>query len=559
MPYDAFLVSKLVREIKTPVYLTGIHDGPNGIVVLSLRRKELVVDTRIWPHLHTAVDYKFNDGTPSSFVSLLRARLKGATLIGVEQLNFDRVVRFRFEVRNLIGEAEFFDLYHEVTGAFGNLVLVKDGICLDAYKEVVSKSRKIVHGADYAPPIENRADPHALSDGIFDEPSERLSRLLVRRIRGLSKKSAVEVTKKARISFDTLVGTLTAEEKERILQVVRELTDSLEDGGAYVTVNPDGTPADVYAFRPQGEFRKFESASEAIEYFLSTRTVHLTIESKKLSLLKRVRHVLDKTEDTLRKVIREIRDAEGADEFKRYGQLLIANLHALPKKAPKVEVEDWETGAAVTIKLDPKTDISKNAQRFFDIYNNLKRKIEGAKERKDVLEKRLTYLHEIVYETENVSELAELDDIESELVVSGLFPSRKKKTRGKQKKQSLHLVYEYEGFRIMAGKNNIQNDRITMKLASHEDLWFHAREIPGSHVVVSTGGRVPPQEVVEMAASLAAGHSRYRTAEWVDVDYTKVRYVSKPKGARPGFVIYKNFKTITVRPRFDLNGVDSVG
>lgn len=550
MPYDAFLVSKVITEITIPSYLIGIHTGPKGVIVLSLKKQDIILDMNIWPHMHITTDFAVSDDNPSAFVSLLRARLKGAVLVKVEQINFDRVVKFTFDVKNLIGESEKFALYHEVTGTFGNLILVKNGVCLGAFKDVISSKRTILRGAKYIPPKENRTDPELIGEEVFSDRHERLDRALVKNVKGLSKKDTLQIIRRAEISFDTIVGTLTSKQRESILNVIHSIVNEVKKPGAYLLLE-NGVPKDVYAFKPLGESKYFEKVSQAIEALLSAKKIHTVTESKRSTLKKLIKRLINKTEFTIDKITKEIHNAEGANEFRKYGELLIANLHSLPKRTDQVKVTDWESGKEFSIKLDPKIDVSKNAQHFFKIYGNLKRQLEGAKKRLKILQKRLLYLQELQDEVGDSEDLNELMDIQIELVQNGFMPNKKNRFKKKRKKtqESTPLTFEYKGFKIIVGKNNIQNDKITQRIASAEDLWFHARKVPGSHVVIITAGRRPPQEVIEMAASLAAGHSRYKEAEWVDVDYTLVKNVSKPKGAHPGFVLYKKFKTLRVKPK----------
>ena len=547
MPYDAFLVSKIVQEIDTPTYLTGIHLGTKGVIVLSLKKRELVLDMHIWPHVHVSDNYIFSDENPTPFISLMRARLKGAVLVNVEQINFDRVIKFSFEVKNLIGDVEGFELYHEVTGAFGNLILVKNGVCLGAFKDVISPKRMIIRGAPYKLPEENRTNPHEIGLDMFENSSEKLNLFLVKNIKGLSKKDALEITRRSQISFDTQAGLLTLEEYQRVFKAIDEILHESEKKGAYVLMKED-VPKDVYAFKPYGESKHFEMTCEAIEYFLSGRKRHNVMESKKDRLRKFVNRLISKTEYTIEKVSKEILKAQGADEFKRYGQLLISNLYSLPKRAKEVEITDWKSGNKISIILDSKIDISKNAKHFFDLYNRLKRKLEGAQRHQRILKKRLLYFEQLKDEIENSLEINELSELETELHLEGFLPKKKKK-KGRRIQESKTLEVEHEGFKILVGKNNVQNDRITTKVASREDIWFHARGVPGSHVIIITAGKIPPKNVIETAASLAAGHSRYKDAEWVDVDYTKIKNVSKPKGSKLGFVLYKKFKTLRVKPK----------
>ncbi len=540
MPYDSFLVSKLVREIETPVYLTGIYDVSNHSILVSLQKKDLLIDVGGWPHFRFTKMIVEKDRNPSAFVSFTRSKLKGGILSRVDQVDFDRFVRFEFEVKNLIGETERFEMYHEAMGSFGNIVLVKDGKILASFRNVSSVKRIVAVGKDYLIPQDSRIDPSNVNEEFFIGKG-RLDQILVSKVKGFSKKTARELCKIANLSFDTPVESLKMDEIKRIVLDVKEMVRSLEDNFVYLSVE-SGIPKDVYAYKPYGDHEKFESPSEAIEKLFAFQKEESPL-LKKDRLLKTVRGLLDKNDEILKKINEELKMTKSAGEFKKYGELIIYNMYSLPKKADKVKVFDWETDKEIVINLDPRKDLAENAQHFFSIYNRLKGKVKGIEERKRLIEKRIENLEQIKYEIENANDRVELDEIERELSLFNYIKARKKKIL----QESKPLEYERNGFKIIVGKNNIQNDRITHQ-ASPDDMWFHVREAPGAHVILSTGRRIPSEDVVNFAASLAAGHSKYRNEPWVDVDYTYVRYVKKPKGAKPGFVIYKNFKTIRVRP-----------
>ncbi|MGC8708141.1 MAG: Rqc2 family fibronectin-binding protein [Athalassotoga sp.] len=543
MPYDSFLVAKIVKEVETPVYLTGIYDATGHSIVLSLNKRDLMIDVGGWPNFRFTKIFVEKDVNPSSFVSLMRAKLKGSILLRVSQVDFDRIVKFEFEVKNLIGEKEIFELYHEVMGSFGNIILVKDGKVISAFKNVSSVKRTILPGVNYILPDEDRIEPWKIDENLFLNAAGRLDQFLVSKVRGFSKKTAIEVAKIANLSFDTEITSLKVDEIDRIVELIRKMVKNLDDTHVYLSFDGE-MPKDIYAFEPYGEFKTFESASEAIEKLLSGTKEESPI-LKKERLSKSVKSLIDKNAEILRKVRQELKESDNAEEFRKYGELLMAHLHELPKKSQRVEVLDWETNKTVIVNLDPKIDVSKNAQHFFSIYTRLKNKHDGIVKREETIQKRISYLQEIEYEIENISENAELDEIEKELSIFKYIPVRKKQ---KIQKESKPIEYDVKDFKIIIGKNNIQNDRIT-RSASPDDLWFHAREVPGSHVILVTGKREPSDDVIELAASFAAGHSKYRNDLWASVDYTYVKYVSKPKGAKPGFVTYKNFKTLRVKPR----------
>ncbi|HEU23625.1 MAG: hypothetical protein C0176_02395 [Mesoaciditoga sp.] len=541
MPYDSFLVAKIVREIETPVYLTGIYDVSGHSILLSLQKRDLLIDVGNWPHFRFTRMVVEKDRNPSAFVSFTRSKLKGGILSRVIQIDFDRFVKFEFEVKNLIGEIERFEMYHEAMGSFGNIVLVKDGKILISFRNVSSVKRIVTAGRDYLIPSDSRMEPLNVNEELFINSKGRLDQVLVSNVKGFSKKTALELCRIANLSFDTPVESLKVDEIKRIILGIKEMVNALDDNHVYLSIE-SGLPKDVCAYKPYGEFEKFQSPSEAIERLFSFQREESPL-LKKDRLLKTVRSLLDKNDEILKKINEELKMIESAYEFKKYGELIIYNMYSLPKKADCVKVFDWETGKEILINLDPKKDLSENAQHFFSIYNRLKGKVNGIEERKRLIEKRIENLEQIKYEIENANDKVELDEIERELSLFNYIKTRKNKVL----QESKPLEYEREGFKIIVGKNNIQNDRITRQ-ASPDDMWFHVREAPGAHVILSTGKRTPSEDVVNFAASLAAGHSKYRNEAWVDVDYTYVRYVKKPKGAKPGFVIYKNFKTVRVKP-----------
>lgn len=538
MPYDAFLVSKLVREIEIPVYLTGIYDVSKSSILLSLQKKDLLIDVSGWPHFRFTKMIIEKDRNPSTFVSFLRSRLKGAILLKVEQIDFDRFVKFEFEVKNLIGETEKFELYHETMGSFGNIVFVKDGKILISFRNVFSAKRNVYAGKDYSLPLDDRIEPWKVDESLFVNGKGRLDQFLVSKIKGFAKKTALELCKNTHLSFDTEIESLRMGDIEKLLIGIKQMVEDLRNDFVYVPIDQK----DIYAYRPYGQFEKLTGPSEIIEKLFTFQSEERPL-IKKERLLKMVKNLIDKNQEILKKVNEELKMTENAQEFKKYGELIIHNMYALPKRSEQIKVFDWESGKEILINLDPRKDLSENAQRFFFTYNRLRGKMEGIEERKKSIEKKISNLEEIKYEIENANEGIELDEIEKELSLFNYIKVHK----GKILQESKPLEYEKDGFKIIVGKNNIQNDRITRQ-ASADDMWFHVKEAPGAHVILLTAKREPSKEIIELAASLAAGHSRYRNEPWVDVDYTYVKYVKKPKGTKPGFVTYKNFKTIRVKP-----------
>ncbi|HBU00677.1 MAG: Fibronectin-binding A domain protein, partial [Thermotoga petrophila] len=288
----------------------------------------------------------------------------------------------------------------------------------------------------------------------------------------------------------------------------------------------------------------FEKPSEGINEFVRWKEEKSTFENTKNRFIKVVVNRIEDLEDLEEKLSRELSEAEKAERYKKLGDLIVQNLWSIKGKSGEVELTDWETNEKIVV--DVGKDPAQTAQKFYNTYKKLQRKKEQVEKRLEEIQREKEYLYQLWQTIEDAEDLETLEEIEEEMREFGLLKERKTKKQ-KSKKTRFREVY-YGGFKILIGRNNKQNDEL-VRTSSKEDLWFHAHEMPGAHVVVKTEGKEVPQEVVEYAASLAAGYSKGKNSGKVSVDYTFIKYVRKPKGFKPGMVIYTNYKTILVEPR----------
>lgn len=252
-----------------------------------------------------------------------------------------------------------------------------------------------------------------------------------------------------------------------------------------------------------------------------------------------------KIENTLEKINRELQEIKDYEHYRKYGELLKAYFYQIPIGTKEVELFDWENNENIIVPLDPNKDAIENASSYFKKYNKLKTKLKGLLNRKKYLEKELNYLYQLWYTLEEVDDLNEVEDIKSEMEDVGILKVRK---RRKNNVKSEPIKVSFKNHSIYIGKNNKQNDEL-VRNSSDEDIWLHVSGMPGAHVIIKHAGREITNDVIEYAASLAAGYSKGKNSGKVLVDYTKAKNVRKVKGLKPGMVLYYNYRTIIVNPR----------
>lgn len=292
------------------------------------------------------------------------------------------------------------------------------------------------------------------------------------------------------------------------------------------------------------------SISTTIEAFYASKDLHIRLNQKSSDLQKLVTGKINKLQLKKQKLLEDLLKAESSDTYRIFGDLINANLYRITPKSKEITLENYyDDNQMVRITLDPRLSASQNAQKYFKRYNKSKTALVQKQIQLDETEIELAYFHSVMASVDHIESVVDIDEIRNELVSQGY--AKKKITKEKQKKKkTVFLTYQSsDGFNITVGKNNLQNDELTTKLASKKDLWFHTKEIHGSHVIVeSKGVEIPEQTIIE-AAQLAAYYSKGKMSENVPVDYTIVKNVKKPSGSKPGMVIYDHYNTIYVSPK----------
>ena len=569
-----------LRHIKNEIISEALGARVNQIyqpnrdeLVLVLRTfegaKKLLLSSRAnSPRVNFCVKTPENPAQPPMFCMLLRKRLGGGKLVNVRQEGCDRVLFLDFECTNELGDLEGLSIVCEIMGMYSNLIVINrdTGVIVDALKRVdltVSSRRFVLPNIRYELP-----EPQHKLNILVHTPEEilaaaknleaemPLSKALLRVIEGISPIVARELEFRVMEGATNRVeGVLTDKLTERLGEL-KSLTESCS-GKPCVVYREDGRPMD-FCFMPVLQYGGYLKAEETdgfsatVDGFYEERDARERMRVKSHSLQKLLSNLIDRTSRKINKQRAELSQCGNREQLRICGDLLHANLYRIERGAEYADVENYydENGAVMRIKLNPAISPAANAQRYYKEYQKAKTAETVLAEQIEKGQAELEYLESVADAVNRSDSERELSQIREELTEQGYL----RQPRGKQQKLQKLPPKEYttsDGFTVLVGRNNRQNDLLTLKTASKTDLWFHTKDIHGSHVILKTDGRQPGEKALLEAARLAAYHSKARESSNVPVDYTLVKYVSKPAGAKPGMVIYVNNKTLYVDPAAD--------
>jgi len=501
-----------------------------------------------------------NPANPSAFCMLLRKHLAGGKILGIYQKNGDRVIDFSVESQNELGYSTKKTLSIEIMGKHSNIILYDQAseLIIDAIKRVsfdMSRARQILPGKQYEePPSQDKLllddidklDKEFYHDMVLNPDNQ--AKLLLTSIKGLSPILCEDLSTEIQNSQKGGV--------EIIQKTLESLRTRVHENRWQTTVyqKKDGSPVDFHVlplkiydniYSPLS----FSSVSQGIEHYYENKATSNRIRQKTQDLEKAVQNSLNKMQLKKQRLSEDLLEAEDSEDLRLYGELLTAHLHELKSGEASAEVENYYTQDKIIIPLDVRFSPAKNAQNYFKKYGKAKTSIKEKSLQLEEVEKDLNYLNTVQSYLEAADSVEIVDDIRSELIESG-FLKRKKAAITSNKKKTPYLEYILsDGTKAFVGRNNKENDQLTFQKSGPRDYWFHTKDIPGSHVVLSINHETLKEEQILEAAAIAAFHSKAKGSSKVPVDYMPIRYVKKPKGAKPGMVIFTNNKTVYVDPK----------
>ena len=539
MSFDGFFLHHMTEELRRELLggrIQKINQPFEQELVLQIRsnrqsHKLLLSAHSVFGRIQLTDTTFENPAVPNTFIMVMRKYLQGAVIEAIQQVENDRILEISVSNKNEIGDSVAVTLVIEIMGKHSNIILLDkaSGKIIEAIKHVgfsQNSYRTILPGSTYvAPPQTGSLNPFTVDDEkLFqilqteDLEPKRLQQIF----QGLGRDTATELS-----------GRLTA--------------DKLKNFRAFFAspTQPSLTEKSFSALLFSDSKTQMSTLSELLDTFYKDKAERDRVNQQASELIRRVENELEKNRKKLGKQEEELLATENAEEFRQKGELLTTFLHQVPNDQDQVELDNYYTGEKIIIALDKALTPNQNAQRYFKRYQKLKEAVKHLTSLIEETRATILYLESVETALAQAS-LTEIAEIREELIQTGFIRRRQREKIQKRQKPEKYLATDGQTI-ILVGRNNLQNDELTFKMAKKDELWFHAKDIPGSHVVI-TGNLQPSDEIKTDAAELAAYFSKARLSNLVQVDMIEVRKLNKPTGGKPGFVTYTGQKTLRVTP-----------
>ncbi len=568
MPQDAFHIRRLAQELNT--FLVGgkinrisqvNKDELTFIIYTGKTTVKLILSANA-SNARVCLSSTEKEPAPiaPNFCMLLRKHLQNAEILNVRQHEFERIVEITLHCTTDFSECDRV-LHCELMGKYSNVVLTEKGVILGALKTTALENenhRILLPGVKYLYPApQDKLSPfevagmrsrmeNYLVTHAEEREEESLACFLFENVSGLALPTAREIVRRAKEENGD--GDILSERAKRPLwEFVGNFCEN-EPNRPCLKLQKGGY-ADFFAFPVAGSVET-PSLCKAEDEFYTARETKKGFEDKKRKLENAVKGLKKKQTKKLQETLERLKDAEKAEDFRVKGELLTANLYRIEKGLKEVELENWYSSdfEKIKITLDPTMPPAKNAQRYFKTYNKHKRAKEILTPMLQAEEGEIDYTDSVAAAIASAETMLDLKEIETELTEMGLLRAQKERAGGKKKEQPVPFrEYEQDGMRILAGRNNLQNDRL-LRFASPDDIWLHTQKYHSSHVIIVTEGRQVRDETLLYAAEICAYYSDGKDGDKIPVDYCKRKYVRKPNKSKAGFVTYTDYKTILVKP-----------
>ena len=546
MAFDGLFTRAMTKQLQQlhSGRITKIHQ-PNAMeVILQIRAagqnyKLLVSIHPSYARVHFTDQQIDNPAEPPMFCMLLRKHIEGGFIEKVEQIEMERIIAFTISSKNEIGDPITRTLIVEIMGRHSNAMLLdEEGKIIDSLKHLppaLNSYRTVLPGQQYVtPPAQNKLNAYTANQTEMEQIIQSVTepKEIVQTFAGFSPLHAAEM----------LIRHQNGEPFEQFLDAIEQAAQPtyLESNGKVYF-----SPATLTHL--SGQVETFDSLSALLDRVFFARAERDRVKQQAGDLERWLTNEIDKLKLKLKKLQKDYEQASKLDQFQLYGELLMANIYQFEKGAETVKVQNYysEELEEITISISPRKTPIENAQSYFSKYNKAKNALIKIEEQKDKTNDDITYFEMLAQQVQQASP-ADIEEIREELAEGGFLRLRTAKKKKKPTKPTPEKFMSTSGIEISVGKNNKQNDFLTFKIARKDEVWLHTKDIPGSHVVIHSAQ--PDEQTIKEAAMLSAYFSKARESSSVPVDYTEIRHVKKPSGAKPGFVIYFEQKTVFVTP-----------
>ena len=573
MPFDGSVLYSLKSEFEDKLLgykIEKVQQPERDEIILQLRGykdsvKLLLSANAGFPRCHITNQDRENPKTAPAFCMLLRKHLTGAKIVEFKQPDFERILEIKLDCFDDLGYSSKKSIILEIMGRHSNLIVMETDsrLIIDSIKhvdELTSSVREILPGVHYvAPPAVGKNDPlntdrNKLIEVLtsFDEPLEKS---IVRGFNGMSPFSAKEICYTSDLDSSLAFGSLNEMQVNKLVPAFEAYMEKLKshDFSPQVAYS-EGKPFDFFCFKTKAfesmKTKEYDSISEACEGFYHERDSQDRIRQKAGDLLKLLSNRIDRAKRKISALNKDLDKANECEKYRRYGDLIMGAIHEIKTVTPKVTLTDYfsETMDTVEVPLDVRYSAVQNAQKYYKKYTKYKKAQITLEQQLLETHEEIKYLETQIYNIGNCNLEQELNEVRIELASLGFMKSSGKPPKKKPKASSPMKYISSTGFEIFVGKNNIQNEALTMKDSFSTDIWLHVKDFPGSHVVIKCSGKIPDDITIYEAACLAALYSKASKGTKIRVDYTMIKHVKKPKGTKPGMVTYDIFKSILAEP-----------
>ena len=580
MALDGLVIHSLVDELSTKLVggkVDKVHQPEDDEIVLYIRNNKenykLVLScSSSNPRVYIANDYKKENPKKAPMLCMLfRKYIQSGNIVGISQVGFERIIKISVNSLDELKEKSTKDIYIEIMGRHSNIILTHslDNKIIDSAKRIptsISRVRQILPGITYElPPAQSKLNPlHNISNSDFIDSLKSyegpIFKGIYSKFLGISPIISKEICYRANVNEKTDISDLSNSELNSLYNEFNNLFKDIRNNNysPCIVVNEKVDRVGDFSCISLNLYNEFkfiikDSMSTILEDYYKTKDIKDRIHQRASDLKKSISIKLERLYHKQEKQEEELKEAENADIYKVKGELLTAYIYMIQKGMESIEVQNFYDPNYENISISLKKNLtpSENSQRYFKKYNKLKTAKKEITSQMSINKEEIDYLENILLNIENCENLAELQDIKDELISLG-YSKASGKLKSKKEIAKLttspHEFMSSDGVKILVGKNNKQNDHLTLRIADPDDIWMHTKNIPGSHVIIKCAGKEVSEQTIYEGAMLAAYFSKSKMSSQVPVDYTKKKHVKKPSGSKPGMVIYETNSTMYVTP-----------
>lgn len=577
MAFDGITIANIVKELNDTILngrIAKIAQPENDELLLTIKpakgQVRLVISASAsLPLIYLSRDNKPSPMTAPNFCMLLRKHIANGRIVGISQPSLERIIRFEIEHLDELGDLCRKSLIVEIMGKHSNIIFCNEkGMIIDSIKHVsaqMSSVREVLPGREYfIPDTMKKENPLDIPEENFTQELLHkpipVGKAIYNSFTGISPVVAEEICHLAGIDSSIPASEMSADLLSHLYRQFTYFVEQVTETKFSPAIYYEGNEPKEFSSLPLTHFsnyqvKSFDSISEVIRTYYSSRDLITRIRQKSLDLRRVVQTALERNRKKYDLQLKQLRDTENRDKYKVYGELIHTYGYNLEDGAKELEALNYYTNEMIKIPLDPQKTPQENAKKYFDRYNKQKRTFEALSELIKETKDEIDYLESVSKSLDIARSEDDLIQIKEELIESGFIRRKQSSKKVKITSKPFHYISS-DGFHMYVGKNNLQNEELTFHFANGGDWWFHAKKAPGSHVIVKTNGEELPDRTFEEAARLAAHYSKNSGAEKVEVDYVEKKQVKKPNGSKPGFVVY--YTNYSMMIDSDISGIQEV-